>query len=49
MFGLGMGEIVIVGALIFLFIGPKKLPMLGEGLGKSIKNFKKEMEDKERS
>ena len=45
MFGLGMGELVVIGAILFLFIGPQKLPLLGEGIGKSIKNFKKEIKE----
>lgn len=40
MFGLGMGEMVIFGALAVLLFGGKKLPELGSGLAKSIKNFK---------
>ncbi len=45
MFGLGMGEITVIGLILFLFLGPNKLPLLGEGIGKSIKNFKKEIKD----
>lgn len=40
MFGLGMGEIVVIGFIILLFIGPKKLPQLAKGLGEGIKEFK---------
>jgi sec-independent protein translocase protein TatA len=35
--------VVLVIALIIF--GPKKLPQLGEGLGKAIKNFKQGMRD----
>ena len=42
MFGLGMGEVLIIGMVAFLFIGPKKLPELGKGIGEAIKNFKNE-------
>lgn len=41
MFGLGMGEIVIILFIVLLFIGPKKIPQLAKGLGESIKEFKK--------
>lgn len=41
MFGLGMGELVILLVLVVLLFGAKRIPMLGESLGKSIKNFKK--------
>jgi sec-independent protein translocase protein TatA len=41
MFGLGMGEIVVILFIVLLFIGPKKIPQLAKGLGESIKEFKK--------
>jgi sec-independent protein translocase protein TatA len=37
---LGMGELLIILVLVILFFGTKKLPQLGEGLGKAIRNFK---------
>jgi sec-independent protein translocase protein TatA len=40
MFGLGMGELVVIFLIVLLFIGPKKLPQLAKGLGESIKEFK---------
>lgn len=39
--GLGMTEILIVGAIALLFFGPSRLPSLGQALGKTISNFKK--------
>ena len=41
MFGLGMGELVIILAIALLFLGPSKLPQLASGLGKAIRSFKK--------
>lgn len=41
MFGLGMGEIVIILLLAVVFIGPKKLPELARSLGKSLREFQK--------
>lgn len=41
MFGLGPTELVILGVLALLFIGPKKLPELARGLGKSLREFQK--------
>ena len=39
MFGISFEHILIVG-VILLLIGPKKLPELGNTMGKAIKNFK---------
>ena len=44
MFGLGMGELALIGGVLFLFIGPKKLPELGSSMGKMITNFKSTQE-----
>lgn len=41
MFGLGAGEVVIILVLALIFIGPKKLPELARGLGKSLQEFQK--------
>lgn len=41
MFGLGLPEILVI-LVIFLFLfGAKKLPQIGEGLGKTIKELRK--------
>lgn len=39
MFGLGIGEIVVVLVIALIFIGPKKLPGLAKGLGKGLREF----------
>ena len=41
MFGLGGGEILLISVFALLFIGPKKLPELARGLGRSLKEFQK--------
>lgn len=41
MLGLGIGELAVILVLVVLVFGGKKLPQLGSGLAKGIKNFKK--------
>jgi len=40
-FGLGIGEMMIILVIVMVIFGGKKLPQLGDGLGKSIRNFKR--------
>jgi len=44
MFGLGIGELLLI-LVIVLFFFSRRLPDLGEGLGKSIKKFRKALSD----
>ncbi|HME60077.1 MAG TPA: twin-arginine translocase TatA/TatE family subunit [Candidatus Binatia bacterium] len=44
MFGFGIGELLVV-LVIVLVLFSRRLPDLGEGLGKSIKKFRKAMND----
>ncbi len=37
---LGLPELIIIGIIALLIFGPKKLPDLGAGLGKAIRDFK---------
>lgn len=37
----GMGELIIILLIVVLVFGANKLPMLGAGIGKAIKNFKR--------
>ena len=41
MFGLGMQELLIILAVALVVFGPSKLPQIGSGLGKAIRDFKK--------
>lgn len=42
MFGLGIWELLIILGIVVLLFGAKRLPLVGEGVGKMINNFKKE-------
>ena len=46
MFGLGVPEIIVIAIIILLIFGAKRLPGIGESLGKTVKeirNAKKEI------
>ena len=50
MFGLGTTELLIIGVIIFLIFGARRLPEIGKGLGGAIREFrqiKKEVSPKE--
>ena len=38
--GIGMQEVLLIGLIILLFFGGKKIPELMKGLGKGVKSFK---------
>ncbi len=41
MFGLGLPEIIIILVIILLLFGAKRLPQIGESLGKTVKEIRK--------
>jgi sec-independent protein translocase protein TatA len=40
MFGIGMPELIIILVIVLIIFGAGKLPEIGAGMGKAIKNFK---------
>ncbi len=46
MFGLGLPEIIIILVIFFVLFGAKKLPQIGEGLGKTMKELRKIRDEK---
>jgi len=40
-FGMGFCELVLILIIVMVVFGATKLPQLGDGLGKAIKNFKR--------
>ena len=40
MFGLGPMELAIILAIVVVLFGARRLPEIGSGVGKAIKNFK---------
>lgn len=40
MFGIGVPELIIVLVIILIVFGVGKLPEIGGGMGKAIRNFK---------
>ncbi len=47
MFGLGATELGIILVIIVVLFGARRLPEIGSGVGKAIKNFKAGLSDKE--
>jgi sec-independent protein translocase protein TatA len=50
MFGLGTTELIVIGVIVFLIFGAKRIPDIGKGLGGALREFrqiKKEISPKE--
>lgn len=45
MFGIGTSELIIILVIVLIIFGVGKLPEIGAGMGKAIKNFKKATSD----
>jgi len=45
--GIGMPELIIILVIVLIIFGAGKLPQIGEGLGKGIRNFRKSTKNQE--
>ncbi len=43
--GLGWPELLLIGVVVLLVFGPRRLPEIAESLGSSIKKFRKATRD----
>ena len=48
MFGIGMPELIIILIIILIIFGAGKLPEIGAGMGKAIRNFRGAASDTEK-
>jgi len=39
-FGLGIVEIIVIGVIVLLIFGARRLPEIGQGLGKTVKEIR---------
>ena len=42
---IGFSEILLIGAIFFLFFGAKRLPEMGASIGKGIREFKRSLSE----
>ena len=47
MFGIGMPEFIIISIIFLIIFGAGRLPEVGSGMGKAIKNFQNATSEKE--
>ena len=43
MFGFGIGELLVILVIVMIVFGAGRLPEIGEGLGRGIRNFRKQV------
>lgn len=44
---LGLPEMIVLGLIVILIFGAKKIPQIGAGLGQGIRNFKDSLSGKD--
>ena len=49
MFGLGMGELMVILVIALIFLGPQKLPEAAKALGRGIRELRKHTRDFEQT
>jgi sec-independent protein translocase protein TatB len=49
MFGMGMGEIVLIAVVALLVLGPDRLPGAAKAIGKGIRDLRKQTQDLKRT
>lgn len=49
MFGIGFGEMLIIGVVLLIAVGPRQLPALMKTVGKGIRDVRRAAEDLRRS
>lgn len=47
MLGLGISELLIILVIILIIFGAGKLPELGDGIGRGIRNFRRSVKPEE--
>ncbi len=47
MFGFGLTELVLILVVVLLVFGGKKLPQLGQGLGESVRGFRRAFRERQ--
>jgi sec-independent protein translocase protein TatA len=47
MFGIGMQEMIVILVIVLIIFGAGKLPEIGGGMGKAIRNFRQATREEE--